>query len=101
MRASNVLAEICVDSRQVSAQFQPSTGQLIVSDGLSIVEAISPPDSWMALATVNAASEWGTRPTSADLLTFLERYVARHPRFKRSDTRQRDLLPESRALTEN
>jgi len=101
MMASNVLAEMRVDSRQVSAQFQPSTGQLIVSDGLSIVEAISPPDSWMALATVNAASEWGTRPTSADLLTFLERYVTRHPRFNRSVSRKRELSPDSRTLTEN
>ncbi|CAG9269586.1 conserved hypothetical protein [Paraburkholderia caribensis] len=84
MKSQNVLAAVRVDSRQISAHFRPSTGRLVISDGASILEAIRAPDSWMALATVNSDSNWGTRPTSADLQVFLERYVAEHPRFDRS-----------------
>jgi len=84
MKSQNVLAEVRVDYRQISAHFRPSTGRLVISDGGSILEAIRAPDSWMALATVNSDSNWGTQPTSADLQVFLERYIAEHPRFDRS-----------------
>jgi hypothetical protein len=76
-----VIAEVLVNSRPISARFRPSTGHLIISDGTAVVESIRPPDSWIALAAVNTSSGWGTRPTPSDLQTFLERYVATHPRF--------------------
>ncbi len=84
MKSQNVHAQVRVDCRQISAHFRPSTGRLVISDGGVILEAIRAPDSWMALATVNSDSNWGTRPTSADLQVFLERYIAEHPRFDRS-----------------
>ncbi len=88
MKSRSVLAEVLVDGRQISAHFQPSTGRLVITEGPAIVEAIRPPDSWIALAAVNTSSGWGTRPTSADLQFFLERYVAMHPRFVRTESEQ-------------
>lgn len=93
MKSRSVLAEVCVGSRSILAHFRPSTGQLVSSDGSHVVEAIQAPDSWMALAAVNSRSGWGTRPTSADLLGFLERYVASHPRFNRTELEQEQWLP--------
>lgn len=83
MKSRNVHAQVRVDCRQISAHFRPSTGRLVISDG-GYPRSHQAPDSWMALATVNSDSNWGTRPTSADLQVFLERYIAEHPRFDRS-----------------
>jgi len=80
MKPRSVLAEVVVDQRQISALFHASTGRLVISEGSAVVESIRAPDSWIALAAVNTASGWGTRPTSADLQVFLERYVAIHCR---------------------
>jgi hypothetical protein len=88
MKSRSVLAEINVDRRQISAHFQPSTGRLVITEGTAIVEAIRPPDSWIALAAVSATSGWGTQPTPANLRAFLEGYVAMHPRFVRTATDQ-------------
>ncbi|SAL86084.1 hypothetical protein AWB67_07108 [Caballeronia terrestris] len=35
------------------------------------MEELGPPDSWMALASLNPGDGWGTRRTPADLLAFL------------------------------
>ncbi|TDY16810.1 hypothetical protein B0G81_7929 [Paraburkholderia sp. BL6665CI2N2] len=76
MKRRSVLADVVVDRLQVSARFHLSTGRLVISEGTAVVESIPAPDSWMALAAVNVASGWGTRPTADDLQVFLERYVA-------------------------
>lgn len=81
MKGRNVLAKVLVDHRQISAHFHTWTGRLIISEGPTVVESIRAPDSWIALAAVNTASGWGTRPTSADLQMFLEWYVATYPKF--------------------
>jgi hypothetical protein len=81
MKPRRVLAEVLVDRRQISAHFHLSTGHLFIRDGATLVEAIRAPDSWIALAAVNTASAWGTRPSSADLKVFLERYIALSPEF--------------------
>ncbi|MGF7137246.1 hypothetical protein P3T40_008759 [Paraburkholderia sp. EB58] len=86
MKPRNVLVHVEVDSRQISAHFRPSTGRLVIVDGPAVIEAFKPPDSWMALASVNTANGWGTRPTSADLRAFLERYVANHPGFNAGES---------------
>jgi hypothetical protein len=73
MRA--VTARVLIEGRDIAAHYQSSTGRLMVREGTIILEAIQPPDSWIALAALNTASYWGTRPTSADLQAFLEGYV--------------------------
>lgn len=76
MKSQSIRAAVSVDSRDVSADFHPSTGRLVVREGTAVVEAFLPPDSWMALAVVNASSGWGTQPTQSDLHAFLRRYLA-------------------------
>ncbi|WP_124605766.1 hypothetical protein [Burkholderia sp. Bp9142] len=85
MRSRNVVAEVFVEGRQISAHFRASTAHLVIREGSVIVETIVPPDSWMALATVNSGSDWGTRPTREDLQGFLERYITTHPTFDHKD----------------
>jgi hypothetical protein len=80
MISRSVLAKIIVGHRHISANFHPSTGRLRIIDNKAVVETIPAPDSWIALASVNTASGWGTRPASADLEVFLERYIASRPR---------------------
>jgi hypothetical protein len=82
MKARTVVAAVNTNSRQVSAAFRPSSGRLVIHEGAAVIETIKAPDSWIALAALNSASGWGTRPTESDLLDFLTRYIAIHPRFK-------------------
>ncbi|SAL86019.1 hypothetical protein AWB74_07533 [Caballeronia arvi] len=81
MKLDIVLAVIRVGEREISADFRTSSGRLIVAEAAEIIEELRPPDSWVALASLKRNDSWGTRPTTAELLTFLERYVAEHPRF--------------------
>lgn len=81
MKFDTVFAVVRVGEHDISADFRTSSGRLIVADASQIIEELRPPDSWLALASLNRNDSWGTRPTSTELLTFLERYVANHPRF--------------------
>ncbi|WP_288830316.1 hypothetical protein [uncultured Paraburkholderia sp.] len=83
MKTQTVLAVVRLGAREIVADFQIATGRLLVFDGATIYEDIGPPDSWLAFASLSSDSRWGTRPTAADLVTFLERYVAAHARFQR------------------
>lgn len=82
MKTQAVRAVVRVNSREISADFQLATGRLLVTEGAEVIEKLGPPDSWVALASLNRGDGWGTRPAPADLLAFLERYVATHPRFQ-------------------
>ncbi|KAK45359.1 hypothetical protein BG58_18490 [Caballeronia jiangsuensis] len=77
MKFRTVYASIVVGDKKFSAAFGLSTGDLVVSEGAKVIEAIKPPDSWLALASLNRGDGWGTRPTTHDLQTFIERYVMR------------------------
>lgn len=66
---------------EIVADFQIATGRLLVFEGATVYEDIGPPDSWLAFESLSTDSRWGTRPTSADLVTFPERYVAAHARL--------------------
>jgi hypothetical protein len=81
MKTQSVIAVVRFAAREVSAEFQPATGRLLVMEGSEVIDALHPPDSWMALASLNHGDGWGTRPTPADLHHFLERYIAATPRF--------------------
>ncbi|WP_371884496.1 hypothetical protein [Caballeronia sp. S22] len=82
MKTQTVLAVVRVETREIAADFEVATGRLLIFEGSTVFEDIGPPDSWMAFASLSGGSAWGTRPTSVDLQTFLERYVASHPRFQ-------------------
>lgn len=81
VKTETVLAVMRLNAREIAADFEIATGRLLVFEDSTVYEDIGPPDSWTAFASLSGGSAWGTRPTSADLLTFLERYVATHPRF--------------------
>ncbi|WP_160147523.1 hypothetical protein [Caballeronia pedi] len=81
MKAQSVIAVVRFATREVLAEFHLSTGRLVVMEGSEVIDALHPPDSWMALASLNHGDGWGTRPTVADLHQFLERYVAAKLRF--------------------
>lgn len=81
MKSQTVLAVAKVDGREFAAEFRLATGRLLVTEASAILEDIHPPDSWMMLASLNSASDWGTHPTSTDLLHFLEDYIAAGRRF--------------------
>lgn len=86
MKSQSVIAVVRFATREVSAEFQLSTGRLVVMEGSELIDALHPPDSWMALASLNHGDGWGTRPSPADLPQFLERYVAARPRLGLSQT---------------
>jgi hypothetical protein len=86
MKPQSVIAVVRSATREVSAEFQLSTGRLVVMEGSELIDALHPPDSWMALASLNHGDGWGTRPTPEDLHQFLERYVAARPRFNLPQT---------------
>jgi hypothetical protein len=82
MKSRTVSAFTNVGPRRISADFKLLTGVLIVSEGTRIIEAIRPPDSWLALASLNCGDGWGTRPTSHDLQTFVNAYALRLTEFE-------------------
>jgi hypothetical protein len=88
MKTQAVRAVARVNGREISADFQLLTGRLRVNEGPKVIEELGPPDSWMALASLNHRDGWGTRPTAANLLKFLvERYVVTDPRLSLSSIR--------------
>lgn len=86
-----VVAAIRKDIGEVSATFTFATGHLVVKGNGRVVQELRAPDSWVALASTIERCEWGTRPTVADLLAYLERYTMTEPnrRLAPSATLQR------------
>jgi hypothetical protein len=77
MRASKpVTARIKLGDREIIASFDASSGQLRITEGAKILQALRPPDSWLAMASISQASGWGTRPTVEDLSAYLQGFVA-------------------------
>lgn len=56
-----------IDGRTVSAEYSDLTGQLVLREDGAVVQEWYPPHSWVAIASVAGASNWGTRPSSEDL----------------------------------
>ncbi len=71
------MAKIDVGGRIVCATFAPSSGRLRITEDSKLLQVLSPPDSWVAIAAASQSSGWGTRPSEADLTAFLEGYVSR------------------------
>lgn len=74
--SSSVMSCINIAERLICAKFDPSKGQLRVTDGSKVLHTLDPPDSWLAIASVSQSSGWGTHPAEADLKAYLEAYAA-------------------------
>ncbi|SAL54558.1 hypothetical protein [Caballeronia humi] len=60
-----------IGDAQYVAEYEVESGNLCISvDGVTIHD-LDPPDSWVAIASVATASEWGTRPDAIDLQRLL------------------------------
>jgi hypothetical protein len=58
------------------ADYCEQTGRLrILKDGVPLREWF-PPNSWMAIASVAGARNWGTRPNSNELRALLENQMS-------------------------
>jgi hypothetical protein len=58
------------------AEYSEATGRLrLLRDGAPLREWF-PPNSWIAIASVNGARNWGTRPNSEELRVLLESLVS-------------------------
>lgn len=61
--------EMCVD-------YSSATGRLrLLRDG-AVLHEWFPPNSWIAIASVSGARNWGTRPNSDELRALLESHVS-------------------------
>ncbi|WP_277182880.1 hypothetical protein [Caballeronia sp. BR00000012568055] len=77
MRASKpVMARLKLGDREIIASFHASSGQLRITEGAKILQALRPPDSWLAMASISQESGWGTRPTVEDLSAYLQGFVS-------------------------
>ncbi|CAN7760901.1 hypothetical protein [Caballeronia sp. 15715] len=57
---------------EICAEYCAQTGRLrILKDG-ALVREWFPPNSWMAIASVAGARNWGTRPDARELRALLE-----------------------------
>jgi hypothetical protein len=60
----------------MSADYCEQTGRLrILQDGVPVREWF-PPNSWMAIASVAGARNWGTRPDLDELRTLLKNQMS-------------------------
>lgn len=53
LKSQSISAAVRMESRVVLANFRVATGRLRVTEGSTIVDDIYPPDSWLALASLN------------------------------------------------
>jgi len=58
--------------KQMSAEFSDQTGQLCIRQDGMLVREWFPPHSWIAIASVAGARNWGTRPSADELMALLE-----------------------------
>jgi hypothetical protein len=56
----------------LSAEFSDDTGQLRVLRNGELMREWFPPKSWMAIASVAGARNWGTRPDEHELHALLD-----------------------------
>jgi hypothetical protein len=71
LRVTAQLADV-----EMCADYCEQTGRLrILQDGVPVREWF-PPNSWMAIASVAGARNWGTRPDSDELRALLESEVS-------------------------
>lgn len=73
-RSLRVIAQLA--ATEMSADYCEQTGRLrILQDGVPVREWF-PPNSWMAIASVAGARNWGTRPDLDELRTLLKNQMS-------------------------
>jgi hypothetical protein len=61
---------------EMCAEYSAATGRLrLLRDG-AVLREWFPPNSWIAIASVSGARNWGTRPSSDELRVLLENHVS-------------------------
>jgi hypothetical protein len=70
-RTRNPLVTAQLDGTELCADYCEQTGRLRVLQGTIVVQEWFPPNSWIAIASVAGARNWGTRPDSNELQTLL------------------------------
>jgi hypothetical protein len=70
-RTRNALVTAQLDGTELCADYCEQTGRLRVLQGTTVVQEWFPPNSWIAIASVAGARNWGTRPDSNELQTLL------------------------------
>jgi hypothetical protein len=71
-RTRNLLVTAQLDGTELCADYCQQTGRLRILQGKAVVREWFPPNSWIAIASVAGARNWGTRPDSDELQTLLE-----------------------------
>lgn len=71
-RMRNPLVTAQLDGTELCADYCGQTGRLRILQANTVVREWFPPNSWIAIASVAGARNWGTRPDSAELRALLE-----------------------------
>jgi hypothetical protein len=74
-RTRNLLMTAQLDGTEICADYCEQTGRLRILQGRTVVREWFPPNSWIAIASVAGARNWGTRPDLSELQALLESLV--------------------------
>jgi hypothetical protein len=82
-RHKSVTAE--VGGILMSVEYSEQTGRLCVRHDGSVIHEWFPPHSWVAIASVAGARNWGTQPSDEELRALLENTSSKRlPLIRRS-----------------
>jgi hypothetical protein len=73
IRSLHVTAK--VGAAEMRAEYCEQTGRLRILQEGNLVREWFPPHSWIAIASVAGARNWGTRPDTEEMLVLLESQV--------------------------
>src|ERR1700738_5307065 len=76
LRIRNLRVTAQLADTEMCAEYCAQTGRLRVLRGGALVRGWVPPNSWMAIASVAGARNWGTRPDSNELRALLENQMS-------------------------
>ena len=71
-RTRHLLVTVRLNGTELCADYCGQTGRLRILLGKAVVREWFPPNSWIAVASVAGARNWGTRPDSDELQTLLK-----------------------------
>ena len=71
-RTRHPLVTAQLDGTELCADYCQQTGRLRILQGTAVVREWFPPNSWIAIASVAGARNWGTRPDSNELRALLQ-----------------------------
>jgi hypothetical protein len=72
----HLLMTVQLDGTELRADYCQQTGRLRILQGDTVVRKWCPPNSWIAIASVVGARNWGTRPDRNELQSVLESQVS-------------------------